>query len=160
MQKINTNLFKNLAENLPDKEFSKLFMYGMHQIYVLVQRHMEKVLSESKTLTFSQFWVLVCFVSCDGVTASDVAKKMYITEATLSLHIKRLLAQKFISKKKDKHNARKYIIHLTDKGKNEYDKAHKIVEQEMQKIFKVVSVEDRKNIITNFDIILNNLTNN
>ena len=160
MQTVTKNLFKNLPENLSDKDFSKLFMYAMHQLYVLLQRHMEKVLAESKTLTFSQFWVLVCFIQCEGTTASDVAKKMYITEATLSLHLKRLMSQKLITKKKDKHNARKFIVSLTDKGKSEYEKAHKIVEREMKQIFKVVESENRKKIITNFDIILNNLTNN
>lgn len=143
--------------------FAKIYLYFMHQIYVLVQKHMESKLKKNGLLSFSQYWVLVCFIDCKDETkqtASEVAKKMYITEATLSGHIERMLRQKLIIKKLDAKNRRQSIIHLTDKGKKSFMETRKVIDHELEKIFNVVRVGDRKNVLNAFDKVLTNLINN
>lgn len=144
-----------------EPDFAKMFLYSIHQVYVLVQKHMEKSLNAAKALSFSQFWVLVCFIDCKdetNQTAVEVAKRMNITEATLSRHIDRLIKLKLIQKKRDPQNGRKFLIHLTDKGKDKFYETKKIIDKELQKIFNVVDVGNRKKAIEAFDQILKNLT--
>jgi DNA-binding MarR family transcriptional regulator len=141
-------------KELAKENFPKAYLYSLHQIYILVQKHMEKKLGKenkkSGNLTFSQFWVLVCFIDCqnqDEQTASVVAKKMHISEATLSGHIERLLKQKLIIKKVDKNNRRKSIITLTEKGNTAFKNSKKVIEDELDKIFNVVNKSDREKVL-------------
>lgn len=140
--------------------FPKEFLYATHQVYVLITKHMEKRLKEERTVSFSQFWVLVCFIECRDQTkqiASEIAKLMYVTEATLSRHIAKLEKDRLIEKKRDKTNGRKYIITLTEKGKKQFLLSKKIIESELNQIFNVVSVSERKTVLKNFDKILEKL---
>ena len=101
--------------------------------------------------------VNVFFIDCKeetNQTASVVAKKMYISEATLSGHVERLLKQKYIIKKVDETNRRKSIINLTEKGKKEFQKTKKIVEMELDRILNTVKTEDRKHVLDAFNDIL------
>lgn len=155
---------KVVSKNKPQLSFSKSFMYNVHQMYFLVQKHLEKKLLKSKTLSFSQFLVLVCFVDCRNTqdknmqTQANVAKKMHLTEATVSRHIEKLKKLKFLVKKQDEHNKTKHIIELTQKGKTEFGKSQKIIEGELEEIFNVIKISDRKNIIQNFDKVLQKLS--
>lgn len=140
--------------------FPKRLMYSIHQIYVLIQKHMEKKMTDFKLLTFSQFWVLVCFVDCKDPAeqnASAIAKKMYISEATLSRHLEKLLKNKLIVKKQDKKNKRKFIIEMTPRGKIKFELAKELIEAELEKFFGGIAIKDRDVIIENFDKVLNKL---
>jgi DNA-binding MarR family transcriptional regulator len=70
---------------------------------------------------------------------------------------KTLEKDKYLEKGEDKQNKSKNIIKLTQKGLKEYGKAKKIIEKELDKIFKVVDTRDRKKILTNFDKIISKL---
>lgn len=141
-------------------EFSLTYLYLTHQFYTLLGRHMERKLSEIGKLTFSQYWVLVCFVDCkdeDKPTASNIAKRMYMSEATLSGHIDRMIRQKLIIKKQDKDNKKKYIINLTDKGRKELDEARKTIHRELGKIFQEVKKEEEGRTIKVMQKLLKNI---
>jgi len=151
-----------ISENIEEQDFSKSFMYSLHQIYFLIQKHLEKVLHKEKSISFSQFIVMFCFYECrgeDNKSQSFVAKFLNITEATVSRHISKLLELDFIKREEDKTNRRKHIITTTKKGEKEFLKVKSIMDKTLSEIFGDISDKDKKMIITNFNTVLNKLTN-
>ncbi len=143
-----------------EKEFSKSFMYSIHQVYFLASKHIEKILNKEKKLTFSQFMIIASFEDC-GTTKHEsqslIAKCLHITEATVSKHTKKLEELEFLSKVEDKNNRRKYIIKVTEKGKKEFKKTKMIIQKELDQIFSIIDKKDREDIIKNFTKILDTL---
>lgn len=140
-------------------DFSKSFMYSIHQMYFLVQKHLEHSLLKSKSISFSQFMILVGF-HCSlelPVSQSLIAERLYLTEATVSRHVSTLVSLGLLSRTDDKENRRKHIINITTKGKKVFESAQKIIDKELNSIFSVIKESDRKNIIKNFNGVLSAL---
>jgi DNA-binding MarR family transcriptional regulator len=130
-------------------------------MYFLVQKHLEKKLQGLKTLSFSQFLIIVCFVDCtksSGNNQTNIAKYLNYTEATVSRHMEKLVKLKYIQKKRDDKNKRKQVITMTELGISEFKKAKEIIDKELEKIFEVIDIKERKKIIENFDKVLKKLT--
>jgi DNA-binding MarR family transcriptional regulator len=142
-----------------EHDFSKNFMYTIHQMCFLVQKHLEQVLTKKKSLSFSQFMILVGFKCSDdgNVSQSEIAERLNLTEATVSRHISSLVEHQYLSRAEDKKNRRKHIIALTDKGKKAFDKASLIIEKELKTIFTPIHEKDRIVILKNFSTILTSL---
>ncbi len=140
-------------------DFSKGFMYSVHQMYFLVQKHLEHALLKSKSISFSQFMILVGFHCSNSgpVSQSAIAEQLYLTEATVSRHISTLVKMGLLSRTEDKKNRRKHIIKVTTKGTKSFDSARTIIDKELQAIFSVIKEKDRKSITKNFDQVLSNL---
>jgi DNA-binding MarR family transcriptional regulator len=136
-----------------DKDFSKCFMYSIHQVYSLVQKHLEQSLIKSKALSFSQFMVLIGF-TCSPETPlsqSAIAEYSNLTEATVSRHITTLVSLGHLSKEENKENRRKHRITITKKGLTAFQKAENIIDKELLTIFSTISEKDRTNIMKNFN---------
>jgi DNA-binding MarR family transcriptional regulator len=147
-------------ENPKNKhDFSKSFMYSIHQMYFLVQKHLEHALSTDKAISFSQFMILVGFRCSDStqVSQSCIADQLYLTEATVSRHISTLVDLGLLSREEDKKNRRKHIIKITAKGTKAFEVAHKVMDKELNSTFSVIKEKDRASIIKNFEHVLSNL---
>jgi len=138
------------------QDFSKSFMYSIHQMYFLVQKHLEQSLLKSKSISFSQFMILVGF-HCSGslpVSQSLIAEHLYLTEATVSRHVSVLVSRGLLSRLDDKENRRKHIIKITAKGKKVFQEAEAIINTELNSIFSVIKEKDRESIMKNFSGVL------
>lgn len=140
-------------------DFSKSFMYSVHELYFLVQKRIEMLLSKSKKITFSQFLILVGFQCSQkkSISQSDIAERLHLTEATVSRHISTLVTLGYLLKKEDKDNRRKHSIFITKKGEQEFAKATLLIEKELQEIFSVINQKDRSLITKNFSSVLSAL---
>lgn len=140
-------------------DFSKGFMYSVHQMYFLVQKHLEHSLLKSKSISFSQFMILVGFhCSASGpVSQSLIAEQLYLTEATVSRHISTLVDIGLLSRSEDKDNRRKHIIKITPKGMKAFLSAQKVIDKELNSIFSVIKEKDRDSIMKNFSSVLSTL---
>jgi DNA-binding MarR family transcriptional regulator len=140
-------------------DFSKSFMYSIHQMYFLVQKHLETSLAKTNKLSFSQFVILVGFSCSDlqKVSQSSIAERLHLTEATISRHITALVKLGYISRTIDKNNRRKHIIAITSLGKKQFAIAQTIIDKELEKIFTVIKTTDRAGIIKNFDSVISKL---
>lgn len=137
-------------------DFSKSFMYSVHELYFLVQKRIEHILSKTKKLSFSQFLILVGF-QCEHkqtVSQSDIAERLHLTEATVSRHISTLVTLGYLMKKEDKDNRRKHCISITKKGEQEFKQAQTLIDKELQEVFKVIEQRDRARITKNFSSVL------
>lgn len=144
-------------ENLVcEKDFSKSFMYSIHQMYFLVQKHLEQSLLKAKSISFSQFMILVGF-HCSPelqVSQSLIAERLYLTEATVSRHVSTLVSLGLLSRMDDKDNRRKHIIKITTKGKKIFDIAQSVIDKELKSIFSAIKEKDRESIMKNFSGVL------
>jgi DNA-binding MarR family transcriptional regulator len=141
------------------EDFSKSFMFSIHQMFFLVEKRLEHILSKRKSLSFSQFLILVGF-HCEesaGISQSVVAERLHLTEATVSRHITTLVEQGLLSRMEDKANRRKHIIAITSKGKAAFKKTGAIVHKELDSIFSPIKEKDRANIMKNFSAVLDQL---
>lgn len=151
---------KALCPDFSDKEnphdFSKSFMYSIHQMYFLVQKHLEQSLLRADAISFSQFMILVGFRSSmsSPVSQSCIAEKLYLAEATVSRHISTLVDLDLLSRTEDKTNRRKHIIKITPKGAKAFEATQKIITKELDSIFSVIKEKDRNNIVKSFDEVL------
>ena len=145
-----------LGTKNPSHDFSKSFMYSIHQMHFLVQKHLERSLLKSKSISFSQFMILVGF-NCPSalpVSQSLIAEHLYLTEATVSRHISTLVSLGLLSRTNDEDNRRKHIIKITTKGKKIFENSKKIIDKELNSIFSIIKEKDRENIIKNFKAVL------
>lgn len=137
-------------------DFSKGFMYSVHQMYFLVEKHLEQALLRTKSISFSQFMILVGFRCSDSgpVSQSHIADHLHLTEATVSRHISTLVDMGLLSREEDKGNRRKHIIKITVKGTKAFESAKKIIDKELDSIFHVIKEKDRDSIMKNFSAVL------
>ena len=142
-----------------ERDFSKGFMYSIHQMYFLVQKHLEHALTKGSSLSFSQFMILVGFkCSVNGpVSQSAIADQLYLTEATVSRHISTLVDLGYLTRVEDKENRRKHIIAITPKGRKIFEQAGSIIDKELETVFGVIKEKDRAGIMKNFSEVLTNL---
>lgn len=146
----------NTAHTSNEHDFSKSFMYGVHQMYFLVQKHLEHALSKTSHISFSQFMILVGFQcsESEGVSQSRIAEYLHLTEATVSRHVSTLVDIGLLSRHEDKANRRKHIIQITSKGKKAFTVAQNIIDKELHDIFAVIKEKDRAGITKNFEAVL------
>ncbi|MEZ0208835.1 MAG: MarR family winged helix-turn-helix transcriptional regulator [Candidatus Paceibacterota bacterium] len=137
-------------------DFSRSFMYSIHQMYFLIEKHLEHALFKKKTISFSQFLILVGFRCSPNVPVSQsvIAERLNLTEATVSRHISSLVASGLLSRTQDTTNRRKHIIDLTTKGKKVFDGASTLIHKELTSIFSPIQEKDRKSIVKNFTNVL------
>lgn len=146
-----------MNSNSKKSDFVYDFLCLFHQIYFSLEKHFEKRFSQAKLITFSQFWVLHCIIHCkDSFDTSQtaVAKKMHITEATLSKHIQKLVELRFLERKIDEKNRRKHILSVSKSGLSQYAKGDAVLRNDLKKIFGDVSKKSGEMIIKNFENIL------
>lgn len=133
-------------------DFNGGFMHVIHQLYFAIQKRLENVLSQQNELSFSQFMILVGFFCREEspLTQSKLAERLMLTEATVSRHIRILVAKKFLYKQKDSDNKKSYNLTLTAEGNAAYISAKKIIMQELDTSFAHIQDSEKKIIINTF----------
>lgn len=142
--------------DVPTDDFSKSFMYSVYQLQFLINKRLENLLLKEKSVSFSQFMILVGFECANNgkVSQSDIAQSLYLTEATVSRHISVLTKTGLLTQTLDAQNRRKRIIAMTPRGKIAFMKANATVTKELSTIFSVLSAVDRASIMKNFSLVL------
>jgi DNA-binding MarR family transcriptional regulator len=148
-----------MLSSRPDKlDWSKSFMYSLHETYFLIEKRLEHRLTLDNEITFSQFLILLP-LRCESASQSDIANFLHLTEATVSRHITTMAKEGLLIKKEVAGNRRKHVLTLTPKGTMAFKKAHTLIEKELKEIFTVVPEKDRARITETFDSVLTNLIN-
>jgi len=138
----------------PHDRTQTLLMQSIYSFYQGTQRHLETVLAKHHEITFSQFLILISVTyRKEGCVMSQVtlADFLNITEATVSRHIKTLVALGFLTKEKASTNKKSFDLALTSHGEKVVKKAEKRIMQEIDSFLNHVTNKDSK-------IIINNLT--
>lgn len=140
----------------PEGDFNGGLMHTVHRLYFLVQKRIEHILAKEKEISFSQFLILVGFSSsgCPFLTQARLAEELMLTEATVSRHIHILVGKQLLTREKDSHNKKSYNITLTKNGSKAFERAKRLVTNELDAIFLSVADKDKKNIIKVFSNII------
>ena len=77
-------------------------------------------------LTYTQYIVLLVLWEKDGVTVSDICKKLMLDSGTLSPLLKKMRTLGYIEKQHSTDDERAVLIYLTDQGKALQEKAKDI----------------------------------
>ena len=148
-----------MAMEKPPKhmDWSKSFMYSLHETYFMTQKRLEQKLAQSDGITFSQFLILLPLNCHDSASQNDIAEFLHLTEATVSRHVTGLVKDGYILRHEEKGNRRKHILKLSKSGTAAFTKAHAAIEEELKSIFDVIPTLDRENITKSFELVLTKL---
>ena len=91
----------------------------------------------------------------DGITISELLKKLKITKQSLNRVIKDLIKLEVIDFKKDKKDTRLKHVYLNDKGKKLFDEVFDI---QKKRIYNALLTSSSKEVI-NFSNVLNKIIN-
>lgn len=149
--------FRNMETPPKHSDWSKSFMYSLHETYFMTQKRLEQRLAHHDSLTFSQFLILLPLHCQTSASQHDIAEFLHLTEATVSRHVTGLVKDGYIIRHEVEGNRRKHILKLSKKGASAFEKAHTAIEEELQSIFNIIPPKDRKNISDSFDLVLEKL---
>jgi len=148
-----------MNKNIDDLNWSKSFMYALHQTYFLAEKRLESRLRDIHGITFSQFLILLG-LHCTGKSSQNaIASFLFITEATVSRHVSVLEKAKYLTRKADATNRRRHILEMTMLGKKVFTTAHEIIQSELEDIFSCIQHKDRSRITKSFEGVIDKLKN-
>lgn len=78
---------------------------------------------EELGLTYTQYIIFLVLWEKDGITVTDLGKKLYLDSGTLTPLLKKMEGKKWLCRTRSAEDERKVIITLTQKGKALRDKA-------------------------------------
>lgn len=130
--------------------------YIMHELKIIGQLHKAMMKKVNSNLTYDQTKLLF-LIDEEKMSQKEIAKKLNITEATLSVRIKRLIDQGLVEKKVDQKDKRKYKIVLSKKGNQSIEQVIQMIQKSHAVMKKGVTEEEFQLIVKVIGKIKNNL---
>ena len=137
--------------------WSRGFLYTIHQTNFLIEKRLVERLAKERRISFSQFVVLMGLACCAKRSQADIAEHLFLTQATVSRHVRTLIANGLLVKKINPRSKRECILTITLKGRKEMARARDIVEQEMKNIVAPIRSADRMLLLNVFRSLLTTL---
>ena len=123
-------------------------MHAIQQIYFLTEKRLTDRLIKERGITFSQLLILTKLHTKATNSQHAIAADLELAEATVSRYVNALERAKYITRKADPTNQRKYIIAITPKGLKVFTSARTIIEREITEMFGVVPQKHRQDMAT------------
>ncbi len=89
--------------------------FALHSTTLAMNKVYRKLLA-GLGLTYSQYLVMMVLWEQDGLTLSDIGKRLFLDSATLTPLFKRLEAAGLLRRDRGRHDERQIIISLTPQG--------------------------------------------
>lgn len=90
----------------------------------------ENRLSEAKVGIFpAQHRILMKLAANPGINQRELAKKMGVTPATITISVKKLINEGYVNKECQKNDNRYNLLNITDKGKETIEKSIKVFDE-------------------------------
>lgn len=128
---------KKLKSGEPEKNDKKgncgIPLQGL--LSIVLRNHIIFINRETKhlNLTGGQLPCLIFLSHKQGITQDDIARKFQIDKGAVARSVKKLEDKEFIRRISDPENRRKYLIFLTDKGKDILPEL-KVIDKKWKKI--------------------------
>ena len=106
-------------------EFEKSINYLFNQVFNAYRADLEFELNQIN-LHSGQVFVLIALWGTDGLSQTDIAKKLNLSTPTINKMIKSLTDSDFVFSKKSESDGRVTEIFLTDKGRDVKDQVIEI----------------------------------
>lgn len=135
----------------------KSFLYAIHQSHFLIEKRLAERLAQAGRISFSQFMVLSGLACCSKRSQSDIAAFLFLTEATVSRHVRTLIRSGLLAKKVNPKSKREFILSITTKGREEMERVRDIVDREIENIVAPLRVSDRDALMKTMSSLLSSL---
>lgn len=90
-----------------------------------VEQKLTKNFEESTGFSLTRYEILTFLKNHDGSNQMDIQQFMQIDRAAITRHLKILEKKDYVTRKRNKDNAREVIVSLTDFAKSELEKCSK-----------------------------------
>ncbi|BAG07622.1 MarR family winged helix-turn-helix transcriptional regulator [Finegoldia magna] len=127
------------------KKSMAVYIYMSRVINTLRRENNKLILKHN--LTLGQFAVMEALYSKGRLSTGEVMEKILSTSGNIPVIVKNLEKDGFITRKQDEADKRRYILDLTDKGKDLMDE---IVPENLKFMDELISLwddEDKKELI-------------
>ena len=122
----------------------------VHKLHIqLMMQHCHEMTPDQVKLLF--------IINKKEMSQKELAHALHITEATLSVRIKRLLDANYIERKIDRNDKRMYTIILSKKGKRELDNMNEYIKSYHDLLAKGITQEEFDTVVRVIQKIQNNL---
>lgn len=136
-------------------EYDK-FAYIMEELKVLHKLHCKLMSSFCEEMTAEQ-GKLLHLIQNEKKSQKELAKKLHITEATLSVRIKRLVDSGLVEREVDRNDKRVYTIILSKKGEKLMNDIEESISHYQTLICQGITQEDYEVVLRVIHTIQNNL---
>jgi MarR family transcriptional regulator, temperature-dependent positive regulator of motility len=137
---------KKMSKNDLDDVPLGVFISIIHRTHMIYLNHEIKGLE----ISAGQILYIMGLSKKEGITQDDLASQYHIDKGSVARALKKLEDNKLICRKIDPENRRKYLIYLTEKGRNIVPKIHRIYNQWENSICSNLSKEEYNNL---FDVL-------
>jgi DNA-binding MarR family transcriptional regulator len=110
----------------------------------LVQRNIIRPMLELHGLSVAEWRVLISLSLYGAATAAEVVGRSFMDKAQVSRAAAALEAQKCIRRQQDPLHAKRWIMHVTAKGRRLFKRAHAQARQEQIALLELLSPEERR----------------
>lgn len=137
--------------------WTKSFLYAIHQTHFLIEKRLAERLARERRISFSQFMILVALSCCAKRSQADIAGHLFLTEATVSRHVRTLIASGLLAKKSNPKSRREFVLSITPKGRKEMGRVRAIVDREFEDIVSPLCPTDRSALMSAISSLLSSL---
>ncbi len=116
---------KKLLENNPDNISLGVLISIIHRTHII---HLNNEMKDLE-LTAGQVPFLIHLSNDEGITQDDLAVHLHIDKGTVARALKKLEDSEFIYREVNPQNRRKYLLFLTEKGRQIVPKIYQINEE-------------------------------
>lgn len=97
--------------------------------------------TEDFDVSIAQIRLLTIVQKCNNINQNELAKKLNVSKATLSVRIQRLEKLGYLAKLQDPNDKRYYILKVTAQGEKFIEEGHKIMKDKVMHLFNGISKE-------------------
>lgn len=141
-----------MSENFSDK-----IAYKIHKAVFVMDKLADSSLSYQTGLTLSQYLILMNIVQNPGSNQLEIAQFHELTQAAVSRHVEVLKVKDLIQIKKNEANKRENLLYPTLLGREVYEEASQILEEEFGNLYGCMSTEEKEDLEKSLDKLLSSI---
>jgi DNA-binding MarR family transcriptional regulator len=121
---------------------------AMDDLSELIKKFQTQLLSgELKQYTLRQLYYIELINKYEGISVSEISKKLDIKKSTVSIAINQLMDLGIVTKIRSEHDKRFYFLQLTPKGKEIMKMHMQVHKNTIKKIIKILTLEEVEKFI-------------
>lgn len=135
--------------NLDNKDINQMTNEILKELFHQIMTIQQKFVEDSSNLRLSRTEIHIIEIvgDCPDSILTDIANKLYITKATVSVSINRLIEKGLLGRVPLENDKRKYRLVLTQDGKLCHDTHQKFHDKMIEAVTKDFNLNERKELV-------------
>lgn len=110
----------------PSTDRDVTLLYLIKQVELAVRQALDEVVA-SADLTTQQYTALTVLERHPGITSAQLARNSFVRAQTMAEMVTYLLSRELVTRERDQHNRRQYLLSLSKEGQKVLDELHDAV---------------------------------